>query len=59
MTKSHHKIAGSTPQGASEEELRARAIALRAEGRSARDVAARLSAELGAPRNLAYRLAHE
>ena len=52
-------IAGSTPQGASEEELRARAIALRAEGRSARDVAARLSAELGAPRNLAYRLAHE
>jgi 16S rRNA (cytidine1402-2'-O)-methyltransferase len=45
--------------GASEEQLRARAAALRAEGRSARDIAAALSAELGAPRNLAYRLAHE
>ena len=52
-------IAGRTPQSASEEELRARATALRAEGRSARDVAAVLSAELGAPRNVAYRLAHE
>jgi 16S rRNA (cytidine1402-2'-O)-methyltransferase len=52
-------IAGNIPQEASEEELRARAAALRAEGRSARDVAAVLSAELGAPRNLAYRLAHE
>jgi 16S rRNA (cytidine1402-2'-O)-methyltransferase len=52
-------IAGRTPQSASEEELRARATALRAEGRSARDVAAALSAELGAPRNVAYRLAHE
>jgi 16S rRNA (cytidine1402-2'-O)-methyltransferase len=45
--------------GASEELLRARAAALRAEGRSARDIAAALSAELGAPRNLAYRVAHE
>jgi len=52
-------IAGQVPTGASEDELRARAIALRAEGRSARDIAAALSAELGAPRNLAYRLAHE
>ena len=52
-------IAGQVPTGASEEELRARAMALRAEGRSARDIAAALSAELGAPRNLAYRLAHE
>jgi 16S rRNA (cytidine1402-2'-O)-methyltransferase len=52
-------IAGRTPQSVSEEELRARATALRAEGRSARDVAAVLSAELGAPRNVAYRLAHE
>ena len=52
-------IAGQVPTGASEEELRARALALRAEGRSARDIAAALSAELGAPRNLAYRLAHE
>ena len=52
-------IAGQVPTGASEDQLRARASALRAEGRSARDIAAALSAELGAPRNLAYRLAHE
>jgi 16S rRNA (cytidine1402-2'-O)-methyltransferase len=53
-------IAGAgAPAGASEEELRARAAELRAEGRSARDVAAALTSELGAPRNLAYRLAHE
>jgi 16S rRNA (cytidine1402-2'-O)-methyltransferase len=53
-------IAGAdAPEGATEDELRARAAALRAEGRSAREVAAALTAELGAPRNLAYRLAHE
>ena len=52
-------IAGRTPQAVSEDELRARAMALRAEGRSARDVAAALAAEFGAPRNVAYRLAHE
>jgi 16S rRNA (cytidine1402-2'-O)-methyltransferase len=52
-------IAGEIPAEVSEEELRARALELRAEGRSARDIAAVLSAELGAPRNLAYRLAHE
>jgi 16S rRNA (cytidine1402-2'-O)-methyltransferase len=52
-------IAGRIPRAVSEDELRARANELRAEGRSARDVAAALSAELGAPRNLAYRLAHE
>jgi len=52
-------IAGRTPRATSEDELRARANALRAEGRSARDVAAVLAAEFGAPRNLAYRVAHE
>jgi 16S rRNA (cytidine1402-2'-O)-methyltransferase len=52
-------IAGGLPAEVSEDELRARAIALRAEGRSARDVVSVLTAELGAPRNLAYRLAHE
>ena len=52
-------IAGRIPRATSEDELRARAIELRAAGRSAREVAAVLSAELGAPRNLAYRLAHE
>ncbi|MFL5609056.1 MAG: 16S rRNA (cytidine(1402)-2'-O)-methyltransferase [Gemmatimonadaceae bacterium] len=45
--------------GASEEQLRARAAELRGEGRTARDIAAALSAELGAPRNVAYRVAHE
>jgi 16S rRNA (cytidine1402-2'-O)-methyltransferase len=45
--------------GASEAQLRARAAELRAEGRSARDIAAALTSELGAPRNLAYRVAHE
>ena len=43
----------------SEDALRARAGQLRAEGRSARDIAAALAAELGAPRNVAYRMAHE
>ena len=52
-------IAGRIPEAPSEDELRARANALRAEGRSARDVAGALAAEFGAPRNLAYRLAHE
>jgi 16S rRNA (cytidine1402-2'-O)-methyltransferase len=53
-------IAGAeVPRDASEDELRARAAELRAEGRSARDIAAALASELGAPRNLAYRLAHE
>ena len=53
-------IAGAdVPACASEEELRARADVLRADGRSAREIAAALTAELGAPRNLAYRLAHE
>ena len=53
-------IAGAVaPQGATEEQLRERAAELRAEGRSARDVAAALVAELGAARNLAYRIATE
>lgn len=53
-------IAGAAaPQGASEEQLRARAAELRAEGRSARDVASALVAELGASRNVAYRIATE
>ena len=53
-------IAGAvaTP-GATEDALRARAAELRATGATARDVATALASELGAPRNLAYRLAHE
>ena len=52
-------IAGETPTEIGEDELRARALELRAEGRSAREIVSALTAELGAPRNLAYRLAHE
>ena len=50
--------AGAAPE-ASEDVLRARAEVLRARGTSARDIAAALTSELGAPRNVAYRLAHE
>ena len=53
-------VAGaSAPLGATEGDLRARAAELRAEGRAPRDVAAALASEMGAARNLAYRLAHE
>ena len=51
-------VGGGTDEAPSEEALRERARALRAEGLSARDVARRLG-EAGAARNLAYRLAHE
>ena len=50
---------GEAPTGVSEDELRERAAELRAQGCVPRDVAAALSAEMGAARNLAYRLAHE
>ncbi len=49
----------SAPLGATEEVLRARAAELRSEGRTSREVAAALALEMGAARNLAYRLAHE
>jgi 16S rRNA (cytidine1402-2'-O)-methyltransferase len=53
-------IAGAAaPQGASEDQLRARAMELRAAGRSARDIVAALVSELGASRNVAYRIATE
>jgi 16S rRNA (cytidine1402-2'-O)-methyltransferase len=53
-------IAGaSAPEMVPESELRARADALREQGMPARDIARALTEELGAPRNLAYRLAHE
>lgn len=52
-------LEGSTPQPLAEEQLRSRAREMRAAGLSARDVAAALVREDGAPRNLAYRLAHE
>ena len=52
-------VAGAEEVQSSEEQLRERVKALRASGASARDVATALVDELGAPRNLAYRLAHE
>lgn len=52
-------VEGAPESGPTEETLRDRARELRASGASARDVVATLMDELGAPRNLAYRLAHE
>jgi 16S rRNA (cytidine1402-2'-O)-methyltransferase len=52
-------IDGAQQQTTSEDELRSVAHEMRASGSSARDIVERLTAELGAPRNLAYRLAHE
>jgi 16S rRNA (cytidine1402-2'-O)-methyltransferase len=52
-------VGGAAIDTPSEDALRERARALRADGLSAREVVATLTAELGAPRNLAYRLAHE
>ncbi len=53
-------VAGaSAPMGVSEDVMRARAAELRASGHSPRDVAAALASEMGASRNVAYRLAHE
>jgi 16S rRNA (cytidine1402-2'-O)-methyltransferase len=53
-------VAGAgAPLSANEEELRARVAELRAAGCAPRDIAAVLATEMGAARNLAYRLAHE
>jgi 16S rRNA (cytidine1402-2'-O)-methyltransferase len=52
-------LGGGTAQLPSEASLDSLAQAWREEGLSARDIARRLSEEHGAPRNLAYRLAHK
>jgi 16S rRNA (cytidine1402-2'-O)-methyltransferase len=52
-------IAGAETPEPDEATLRDRVAALRAQGLSARDVARVLTEESRAPRNLAYRLAHE
>jgi 16S rRNA (cytidine1402-2'-O)-methyltransferase len=52
-------VAGGVEVTVDEVTLRKRADELRAAGTSAREVARVLSLELGAPRNLAYRIAHE
>ena len=52
-------VAGAQIVAPTEEGLRAKAAELRASGASARDIVASLVGELGAPRNVAYRIAHE
>lgn len=52
-------VAGAPALAADEATLRERAAALRAEGLSARDVTRVLMETAHAPRNLAYRIAHE
>ena len=52
-------LAGAEARAVNESDVRARARALAAEGRSARDVVQRLVAELGVPRNRAYEIAQE
>jgi 16S rRNA (cytidine1402-2'-O)-methyltransferase len=52
-------VAGAQPAEPDENALRERARSLRGGGASARDVVRALVDEHGAPRNLAYRLAHE
>jgi 16S rRNA (cytidine1402-2'-O)-methyltransferase len=51
-------LGGAAPDGVNEDALAEVARALLEEGLSAREVARRLSTDHGAPRNLAYRLAH-
>ncbi len=52
-------VAGGEAPTFDEAALRTRAVALRADGLSARDVVRVLMEDEGAPRNLAYRLAHD
>lgn len=52
-------VGGAAPEVPDEDALRTRAAALRAEGLSARDVTRVLMETAHAPRNLAYRIAHE
>ncbi|HET9004344.1 MAG TPA: 16S rRNA (cytidine(1402)-2'-O)-methyltransferase [Gemmatimonadaceae bacterium] len=52
-------IEGAQHEAPTEESMRERARALRAGGASSRDIVTVLTEELGAPRNVAYRLAHE
>ena len=52
-------LAGAPAAVVGDDDVRARARRLRAEGHSVRDTAAALAAELGVGRNLAYRIAQE
>jgi 16S rRNA (cytidine1402-2'-O)-methyltransferase len=52
-------LEGAAPVAPSEDSMRERARALRADGLSARDVARTLAEEFGATRNVAYRVAQD
>ncbi len=52
-------LAGAKDRALSEDVVRTRARSLRASGATVRDIVATLVAELGAPRNVAYRIATE
>lgn len=52
-------IGAATPEAISEDAMRDAATGWRAQGLSAREIVERLMGEMGAGRNLAYRLAHE
>jgi len=52
-------VEGATEAEPSEAGLRDRVRALRQQGMSAREIVRVLTTDEGAPRNLAYRLAHE
>ncbi len=52
-------LAGAEAREPSPDDARELAARLRADGVSARDIVERLTAELGVPRNLAYKFAHE
>jgi 16S rRNA (cytidine1402-2'-O)-methyltransferase len=52
-------IAGATRSAPDEDELRDAVKSMRENGFAARDIMERLTRDKGAPRNLAYRLAHE
>jgi 16S rRNA (cytidine1402-2'-O)-methyltransferase len=51
-------IAGAVERAPSEAEARDIVSRMRSEGSSSRDIIERLTAELGVPRNVAYKLAH-
>jgi 16S rRNA (cytidine1402-2'-O)-methyltransferase len=51
--------ASEAPSAVDDDSLRALATQWRADGASPRDILGRLTQELGVPRNLAYRIAHE
>jgi 16S rRNA (cytidine1402-2'-O)-methyltransferase len=52
-------VEGAVPAPLDEAAVRARVLAMKATGATAREIVQTLTEQMGAPRNLAYRLAHE